>query len=159
AVPQFMMKHYGLRNQAVQTFFRTVLPVPLFAFLGAFNVMIVRGEEFENGIEVFDANGNVVGVSQKVGLKAVGETAVSRALLIGTTAAVPNLLISFIQRRRFIQRSPLVLAPLRHIATAFVLGLMIPVSFSLFPHVGKVQKANLEEEFQTDTQLYYHRGL
>ncbi|EMP31688.1 Thioredoxin-dependent peroxide reductase [Chelonia mydas] len=39
------------------------------ACLTAFNVMIVRGTECENGIEVMDKNGKVVGVSQKAGLK------------------------------------------------------------------------------------------
>ena len=41
-------------------------------------------------------------------------------------------------RARFLQRSPLLVAPIRHISTAIVLGLMIPVSFSLYPQLGTV---------------------
>ncbi|MBN3324328.1 SFXN4 protein, partial [Atractosteus spatula] len=162
AIPQYMMKHYGMKNPTVQLFFRSVLPVPLFALLSAFSLFVVRSEEFENGIQVFDSNGNAVGMSQKAGLKAVTETATSRAVLIGTTTVVPNLLISFLRRTKFIQGRPLLLAPLRHITAALVFGLMIPVSFSLFPHAAKVQNKNLEEEIQAltaDTHLYYHRGL
>ncbi|XP_015202281.1 sideroflexin-4 isoform X2 [Lepisosteus oculatus] len=162
AIPQYMMKHYGMKNPTVQLFFRSVLPVPLFALLSAFSLFVVRSEEFENGIQVFDSNGNAVGMSQKAGLKAVTETAASRAVLIGTTTVVPNLLISFLRRTKFIQGRPLLLAPLRHITAALVFGLMIPVSFSLFPHAAKVQNKNLEKEIQAltaDTHLYYHRGL
>lgn len=93
----------------------------------------------------------------------------------------------FLYRRRVFQRNTLLVAPLRHISVAFVLGLMIPVSFSLFPQLGtvrslilqccdvflamasadidlvlQIKKENVEVELQAaaeDGQLYYHRGL
>ncbi|KAK6487647.1 sideroflexin-4 [Huso huso] len=161
-LPQLAMNRYGLNSPAMQSLFRRIVPVPLFASLSALSVLVVRGEEFENGIEVVDSTGNVVGVSQTAGMKAVKETAISRAALIGTTAAVPNVIVSFLQRTSFIKRNPLVLAPFRHITTALVLGLMIPISFSLFPQSGKVMKEDLEAHIQaatTEPDLYYHRGL
>ncbi|KAK1166322.1 sideroflexin-4 [Acipenser oxyrinchus oxyrinchus] len=161
-LPQLAMNRYGLNSPAMQSLFRRIVPVPLFASLSALSVLVVRGEEFENGIEVVDSTGNVVGVSQTAGMKAVKETAISRAALIGTTAAVPNVIVSFLQRTSFIKRSPLVLAPFRHITTALVLGLMIPISFSLFPQAGKVTKEDLDAHIQaatTEPELYYHRGL
>lgn len=39
------------------------------AGLAAFNILVVRSEEAENGICVFDANGNAVGVSKEAGFK------------------------------------------------------------------------------------------
>eukprot|EP00064_Thunnus_orientalis_P007925 superscaffoldBa00000911_g7947 len=132
------------------------------AALAFFNVFTVRSEESETGIQVFDSNGNLVGISKAAGEKAVRETALSRAALFGTTAAVPSLLVSLLQRTRLFQRNSLLVAPLRHISVAFVLGLMIPVSFSLFPQLGTIKKENVEEELQAaavDGQLFYHRGL
>lgn len=132
------------------------------ASLAYFNVVIVRSEESENGIQVFDSNGSSVGISQAAGAKAVKETALSRAALLGTTAAVPNLLLFLLQKARFLQRSPLLVAPIRHISTAIVLGLMIPVSFSLYPQLGTIKKEKLEKEFETAAvsgELFYHRGL
>lgn len=87
----------------------------------------VRSEESENGIQVFDSSGNPVGLSKAAAEKvkkkkkrdfskilsslktfsakylflfvqAVRETALSRAALFGTTAAVPNLLVFLLQR-------------------------------------------------------------
>lgn len=41
----------------------------LSAIASAFNVAVVRGSEFEKGVEVTDKNGNVVGISQAAGTK------------------------------------------------------------------------------------------
>ncbi|KAJ8360033.1 hypothetical protein SKAU_G00165580 [Synaphobranchus kaupii] len=161
-IPQFVMRRYGLRSPPVQVFCRSVLPVPLAALLAAFNVFVVRSEEVVNGVQVFDSNGNCVGISQKAGSKAVNETALSRATMMGTTAALPSLLIVLLKRTSLIQRSPLLVASVRHLSAPLVLGLMIPLSFSLFPQMCTIQKDDLEKELQTATaekQLFYHRGL
>lgn len=161
-LPQIFINRFGVRSTLIQTFCRSILPIPLSAALGFFNVSTVRSEESVTGIQVFDSNGNLVGLSKAAGEKAVRETALSRAALFGTTAAVPNLLILLLQRWKLFQRNALLAAPVRHISVAFVLGLMIPVSFSLFPQLGAIKKENLEEELQAaadDGHLYYHRGL
>uniref|UniRef100_A0AAZ1Y4L1 Sideroflexin 4 n=1 Tax=Oreochromis aureus TaxID=47969 RepID=A0AAZ1Y4L1_OREAU len=162
ALPQIFINRLGLRSSAVQTFFRSILPIPLSATLAFFNVLTVRSEEPETGIQVFDHNGNPVGVSKAAGEKAVWETALSRAALFGMTATVPNLLVLLMKRVRPFQRNSLLVAPLRHISTALVLGLMIPVSFSLFPQLGTIKREQLEEELQAAAvgrHLFYHRGL
>uniref|UniRef100_A0A672LEE6 Sideroflexin 4 n=1 Tax=Sinocyclocheilus grahami TaxID=75366 RepID=A0A672LEE6_SINGR len=132
------------------------------ACLAAFSVIVVRSEEADNGIRVFDSNGNAIGLSKAAGPKAIKETALSRAALFGTTAAVPTLLLALLKRAKFVQRNPMIIAPVRHISTAIIFGLMIPVSFSLFPQFGKIKKESLEEEFQSldrNGELFYHRGL
>lgn len=96
------------------------------------------------------------------------ETALSRAALFGATAVVPNLLVllfqrsvtficsfvflhkmapvgptiphrSLLHRSRALQRYSWLVAPLRQMSTVFVMGLMIPVSFSLYPQLGTVR--------------------
>ncbi|KAI4886238.1 hypothetical protein NFI96_023524 [Prochilodus magdalenae] len=169
ALPQIILRRMRISNPVAQTFCRSVLPIPLSVFLAVFSVMVVRSEESENGIQIFDSNGNSVGVSKEAGSKAVKETAISRATLFGTTATVPTLLLYLLRRAKFVQRNPMIVAPVRHISTAIVLGLMIPVSFSLFPQLGKasytrriIKKHQVEKQLQAlteDGQLFYHRGL
>ncbi|KAF4090612.1 hypothetical protein AMELA_G00053050 [Ameiurus melas] len=162
ALPQIIIQRLAVRSSSAQAFCRSVLPVPLSACLAAFSVFVVRSEESENGIKVFDSNGNSVGVSKEAAFKAVKETAISRAALFGITAVVPNLLVLLLKRTKLAQRNPMMLAPVRHISTAIALGLMIPVSFSLFPQLGKIKKEHLEKELQSltdDGELFYHRGL
>ncbi|KAM9364518.1 sideroflexin-4 [Pholidichthys leucotaenia] len=162
ALPQIFINRLSITNPAVQTFFRSTLPVPLSAALAFLNVLTIRGEESEKGIQVFDHNGNPVGASKAAAEKAVRETALSRAVLFGTTAAVPKLLVLLLQRTRLFHRNPLLVAPFRHMSIAFVLGLMIPVSFSLYPQLGTIKRERLEEELQAGAagqQFFYHRGL
>ncbi|CAK6962424.1 sideroflexin-4 [Scomber scombrus] len=162
ALPQILINRLNVRTIPLQNFFRFILPVPLSAGLAFFNVVTVRNEESEAGIKVFDSNGNTVGISKLAGEKAVRETALSRAALFGTTAAVPQLLVSLLQKTRPFQRSSLMIAPLRHMSVALIFGLMIPVSFSLFPQLGTIKKENVEEELRAaavDGHLFYHRGL
>ncbi|KAM8859510.1 sideroflexin-4 [Spinachia spinachia] len=162
ALPQIFINRLGVRSAPIQTLFRSILPIPLSAALAFFNVYVVRSGESETGIQVFDPNGTPIGLSKAAGDKAVRETALSRAALFGTTAAVPNLLVLLLQRTKRFQGSVLLAAPLRHISGVLVLGMMIPLSFSLFPQLGTIEKDNVEKELQATAeggQLYYHRGL
>ncbi|XP_041866428.1 sideroflexin-4 [Melanotaenia boesemani] len=162
ALPQIFINRLAIRSPPLLTFFRSILPIPLSAALAFFNVSTVRSEETETGIQVFDYNGKPVGISKAAGEKAVRETALSRAMLFGTAAAVPNLLVLLLQRTRLFKRNSLLVAPFRHISIALVFSLMIPVSFSFFPQLGTIKRENLEEELQTEvigSHLFYHRGL
>ncbi|XP_076025438.1 sideroflexin-4 isoform X2 [Genypterus blacodes] len=162
ALPQIIISRLGVRSVPLQTFFRSLLPIPLSAALAAFNVFTVRNEESENGIQVFDSNGNPVGVSKAAGAKAVRDTALSRAALFGTSAAAPSLLVWLLQRTRLFQRNSRLVGPIRLLSALYALGLMIPVTFSLFPQLGMIKRESLEEHLQAaaaDGHLFYHRGL
>ncbi|KAM9133017.1 sideroflexin-4 isoform 2-T2 [Pangshura tecta] len=155
AVPHFFMSQHRL-SAPLQVFFRKFLPIPLLASLSAFTVMIVRGTEYENGIEVRDKNGKVIGVSQKAGRKAVQDTALSRAALFGTAVIIPDSLLFFIQR------NPHILNPLRLLMTLSTLGALLPVSLSVFPQLGEIKRDDLEKEILSsteETELFYNRGV
>ncbi|KAK0149950.1 Sideroflexin-4 [Merluccius polli] len=173
ALPFILIQRFAMRSTPVQFFFRSIVPVPLsgrsFIFFlttymnmhEAQTVLTVRGEELDNGVQVFDSNGNSVGVSRAAGAQAVWDTAWSRAALLGTSAAVPNLLVFLLGKTRLFHNSLLV-APLRHMSTALVFGMMIPLSFSIFPQLGTIKKEKLEKKLQAaavDGKLFYHRGL
>uniref|UniRef100_A0A1A7WSN2 Sideroflexin 4 n=1 Tax=Iconisemion striatum TaxID=60296 RepID=A0A1A7WSN2_9TELE len=158
-LPQIFINRLNVRSSLLQTCFKSVLPIPLSAALAFFSVLTIRSEESETGIKVFDSDGNAVGVSKAAGEKAVRETALSRAVLFGTTAAVPNLLVLLLRQTRLFQRNPLLAAPCHYVSIALVFGLMIPVSFSLFPQLGTIKGKEVEEELQAGEELYYHRGL
>ncbi|XP_061914666.1 sideroflexin-4 isoform X1 [Entelurus aequoreus] len=162
ALPQIFVNRLGLTNPGVQKFFRFFIPIPLSAALAFFNVYIVRGEEFETGIQVFDSNGNPIGFSKAAAKKAVMETAWSRAALFGTAIAVPNLLVAALERTRPFKKNTMLVASIRHISVALVFGLMIPLSFSLFPQLGMIKTEHVEKELQAKAVkgcLFYHRGL
>ncbi|NXL06762.1 SFXN4 protein, partial [Mesembrinibis cayennensis] len=161
ALPLVFMNRYTLKNSLTQLVIKKLLPAPLLGLMSAFTVAVVRSPEFENGIEVMDRNGKVVGRSQKAGEKAVKETALSRAVLFGTTFFLPAVLVHFVERAKF-AKTPRALASLRMLVITSVLAGMLPVSLSMFPQCGEIKRADLEPEILSsteETELFYNRGI
>ncbi|NXK63960.1 SFXN4 protein, partial [Sylvietta virens] len=161
ALPLAFMNRYALKSSLMQLVVRKLLPAPLFGLTSAFTVGMVRSPEFENGIEVMDRNGKVIGVSKKAGEKAVRETALSRAVLFGTTFLLPEALMYCVQRAKLI-KNPHALGPARMFVIMSVLAGMLPVSFSMFPQCGEIKRADLEPEILSSTEetvFFYNRGI
>ncbi|XP_014800691.1 PREDICTED: sideroflexin-4 [Calidris pugnax] len=161
ALPLVFMNRYTLKSLFTQLVVKKLLPAPLLGLTSAFTVAVVRSPEFENGIEVMDRNGKVVGVSQKAGEKAVKETALSRAVLFGTTFSLPAVLTYFVERAK-LAKTPRALALMRMFMITSVLAGMLPVSLSMFPQCGEIKRADLEPEIQSsteETELFYNRGI
>ncbi|NXE06086.1 SFXN4 protein, partial [Lophotis ruficrista] len=161
ALPFIFMNRYTLKSSLTQLVIQKLLPASLLGVMSAFTVVVVRSPEFENGIEVMDRNGKVVGVSQKAGEKAVKETALSRAVLFGTTFFLPAVLTNFVERTNF-AKTPRALASVRMLLITSVLAGMLPVSLSMFPQCGEIQRADLEAEILSsteETELFYNRGI
>ncbi|NXT49567.1 SFXN4 protein, partial [Pluvianellus socialis] len=161
ALPLVFMNRYTLKSSLTQLVVRKLLPAPLLGLMSAFTVAVVRSPEFENGIEVMDRNGKVVGVSQKAGEKAVKETALSRAVLFGTAFFLPAVLMYFVERAKVV-KNPRALASVRMLMITSVLAGMLPVSLSMFPQCGEIKRAELEPEIQSsteETELFYNRGI
>ncbi|XP_062436633.1 sideroflexin-4 [Rhea pennata] len=161
AIPIFFMNRYTLKSPLTQLVIRKLLPAPLLGLMCAFTVAVVRSPEFENGIEVMDKNGKVVGVSQKAGEKAVKETALSRAALFGTAFFLPEVFMYFLRRANFV-KTPRALASVRMMMITSVLTGMLPVSLSMFPQCGEIKRADLEPEILScteETELFYNRGI
>ncbi|NXK46408.1 SFXN4 protein, partial [Chauna torquata] len=161
ALPFIFMNRYTLKSSLTQLVVKKILPVPLFGLTSAFTVVAVRSPEFENGIEVMDRNGKVLGVSQKAGEKAVKETALSRGVLFGTTLFLPAVLMHFVERANF-AKTPRALASVRMFMITSVLTGMLPASLSMFPQCGEIKRADLEPEILSsteDTVLFYNRGI
>ncbi|NWW86507.1 SFXN4 protein, partial [Rhynochetos jubatus] len=161
ALPLVFMNRYTLKSAVTQLVVKKILPVPLLGLMSAFTVVVARSPEFENGIEVMDKNGKVVGVSLKAGEKAVKETAVSRAVLFGTTFFLPPVLMHFVERAKIV-KTPQALTLTRMLMVMSVLAGMLPVSLSMFPQCGEIKRADLEPEIQSsteETELFYNRGV
>ncbi|XP_063261285.1 sideroflexin-4 isoform X2 [Prinia subflava] len=161
ALPLMFVNRYALKSSLMQLVVRKLLPAPLFGVTSAFTVAMVRSPEFDNGIEVMDRHGKVIGVSKKAGEKAVMETALSRAVLFGTTFFLPEVLMYCVQRARLV-KNPRGLSPVRMFVIMSVLAGMLPVSFSMFPQCGEIKRADLEPEILAsteETEFFYNRGI
>ncbi|XP_074855164.1 sideroflexin-4 isoform X3 [Carettochelys insculpta] len=161
SLPHYLMKYQRI-NPSQHSFFRRLLPISLLAGLSGINVIFARANEFEKGIEVMDKDGKVVGMSEKAGMKAVRETALSRAALFGIAMVVPEFLLYFMQRKKIFLRHEYYLTPMRLVMVFGLLGMFLPVSFSVFPQWGTIKRKDLETEILSSTEetvLFYNRGI
>nr|XP_039321279.1 sideroflexin-4 isoform X4 [Saimiri boliviensis boliviensis] len=158
-----LMPNFIQMKFASNTFFmKRILPVAIQAQVSAMNVLTCRSLETANGIAVMDKEGHVLGYSRIAGEKAVRETAVSRGVLVGTSAVIPEVFTYFFKRTPFLLTNAGSLWIWKLACTVGSMGLMLPISFSLFPQIGRIQCSHLEEDIQSlteETELFYHRGL
>ncbi|XP_074239059.1 sideroflexin-4 isoform X2 [Saimiri boliviensis] len=159
----YLMPNFIQMKFASNTFFmKRILPVAIQAQVSAMNVLTCRSLETANGIAVMDKEGHVLGYSRIAGEKAVRETAVSRGVLVGTSAVIPEVFTYFFKRTPFLLTNAGSLWIWKLACTVGSMGLMLPISFSLFPQIGRIQCSHLEEDIQSlteETELFYHRGL
>ncbi|NWJ02327.1 SFXN4 protein, partial [Crypturellus undulatus] len=161
AFPVFFMNRYTAKSPLTELVVRKLLHAPLLGLMSAFTVAVVRSPEFENGIEVMDRKGQVVGISKNAGEKAVRETALSRAALFGTGFFLPAVLLYFVERVNF-AKTPRAFASMRMMMITGVLTVMLPVSLSIFPQCGEITRADLEPEILSSTEetvFFYNRGI
>ncbi|XP_047557525.1 sideroflexin-4 [Lutra lutra] len=141
---------------------KRALPIIILTHVSGMNVVATRSLEPIRGIEVMDKEGNIMGYSRKAGTKAVKDTATSRIVLFGTTAFIPEVFSHFFVRTQFFRQYPWSLWTFKLSCTVLVMGLMVPLSFSLFPQMGRIQCSELEKEIQSvteETELFYNRGV
>ncbi|XP_040342535.1 sideroflexin-4 isoform X2 [Herpailurus yagouaroundi] len=141
---------------------KKALPIIILTHVSAMNVVAARSLEPIRGIEVMDKEGNVMGYSRKAGTKAVKDTATSRIVLFGTSAFIPEVFSHFFIRTQFFRQYPWSLWTFKLSCTVLVMGLMVPVSFSMYPQIERIQCNKLEKEIQSateETELFYNRGV
>ncbi|XP_016061833.1 PREDICTED: sideroflexin-4 isoform X2 [Miniopterus natalensis] len=156
--PRLLLMKYALKNVLL----RETLPVVILANVSALNAAASRSFEPMRGIEVMDKEGNVIGYSRRAGRKAVKDTATSRVVLFGTSALIPEVFSHFFKKTPLFTRYPQSLWTLKLSCTILVMGLMVPVSFSMFPQIQQIQCSQLEQEIQSateETELFYNRGV
>ncbi|KAG8135559.1 hypothetical protein E2320_008570 [Naja naja] len=131
----------------------------LFGVLCACNVFTVRNFELENGIKVMNSTGEVIGMSQVAGKKAVRETALSRGILFGVPMVISETSVYLINRRRLFPQKSMFL---RTFLVYFFCWLILPVSLSWTPQLREIKRNELEPDLVSSTKettLFFYRGV
>ncbi|BFZ07169.1 hypothetical protein BsWGS_10208 [Bradybaena similaris] len=138
------------------------VPFPAIATANTCNVLLMRNSELYEGIEVVDKNGQVVGTSKVAARKALAETALTRMFLPAPILLIPPVIMSFVEKRRFLMRNPRLHLPINAVVCTLTFGCALPVSIALFPQYSEIGRDNLEPDIQAATSehvLYYNKGL
>ncbi|XP_038554862.1 sideroflexin-5b isoform X1 [Micropterus salmoides] len=149
-------------SPATRMIIQRFVPFPAVASANICNVGLMRHNELSEGIDVLDDNGNVVGSSKIAARHAIIETAFTRVVLPMPIFVLPPIIMSYLERLRFLQSNRRLLLPIHSVVCLITFGLSLPVAISLFPQMSQIEVSCLEPEIAMATDckvVTYNKGL
>lgn len=149
-------------SPATRMIIQRLVPFPAVASANICNVGLMRHNELSEGIDVLDNNGNVVGSSKIAARHAIMETAFTRVVLPMPIFVLPPIIMSYLERLRFLQSNRRLLLPIHSLVCLVTFGLSLPVAISLFPQMSQIEVSRLEPEIAMATDckvVTYNKGL
>ncbi|KFO21088.1 Sideroflexin-5 [Fukomys damarensis] len=138
------------------------VPFPAVASANICNVVLMRYGELEEGIDVLDADGNLVGSSKIAARHALLETALTRVVLPMPILVLPPIVMSMLEKTALLQARPRLLLPVQSLVCLAAFGLALPLAISLFPQMSEIETSQLEPEIARATSsrtVVYNKGL
>ncbi|KAM7112271.1 sideroflexin-5 isoform X2 [Mycteria americana] len=133
-----------------------------FASANICNVVLMRHTELEEGIDVLDNNGNIVGSSRIAAKHALLETALTRVVLPMPILVLPPIIMSILEKTSLLRSRPRMILPVQSLVCLAAFGLALPLAISLFPQMSEIETSRLEPEIAmatTSKTVVYNKGL
>lgn len=112
------------------------------------NIGFTRMDEITTGTKVFDSEGNEFGISSKAGLQCVGQTAVTRCVLVPCSCLlIPPVIMGRLGRMRLLPTSPRARMLVELAVIYLSLQLALPAALAVFPQTASFPVHSLEEKF------------
>lgn len=157
-----LIKNANKLSPSSRTIIQRFVPFPAVATANICNVALMRHSELSEGIDVMDNNGNVVGSSKIAARHAIMETAFTRVVLPMPIFVLPPIIMSYLERLRFLQRNRRLMLPIHSFVCLLTFSLSLPVAISLFPQMSEIEVSRLEPEIAVATNcksVTYNKGL
>ncbi|NWZ42092.1 SFXN5 protein, partial [Brachypodius atriceps] len=122
---------------ATRLLIQRFVPFPAVASANICNVVLMRHTELEEGIDVLDNNGNIVGSSRVAAKHVMSIQCPSRGVL---PSPVPWDVLTqpFPCRTSLLRARPRMLLPVQSLVCLAAFGLALPLAISLFPQMSEV---------------------
>ncbi|EFA77965.1 sideroflexin [Heterostelium album PN500] len=152
---------------AVQNGLKMLVPFTAVTTAGVANVLIMRGNEMKDGIDVKDKFGQIHGKSQEAGKMAVYKVAFSRVATSFPALLLPPIVMSFVDKLKFVQKYPKVKLPINLAVIAAIFNSSLPAAIALFPQESTIETSKLEPRFHNlkdkdgnlIKEFIYNKGL
>uniref|UniRef100_A0A8C3T5R5 Sideroflexin 5 n=1 Tax=Chelydra serpentina TaxID=8475 RepID=A0A8C3T5R5_CHESE len=147
---------------ATRLLIQRFVPFPAVASANICNVVLMRHTELEEGIDVLDSNGNIVGSSRIAAKHALIETALTRVVLPMPILVLPPIIMSILEKTSLLRSRPRMVLPVQGLVCLAAFGLALPLAISLFPQMSEIETSRLEPEIAmatTSKMVVYNKGL
>jgi len=144
-----------------------LVPFAAVAAANCVNIPLMRMHEINNGIQVSDENGNVVGESSIAAKWGITQVVLSRIGMASPGMVLPPLLMNYLERKGFLKRYPWSAAPIQVGLCGLLLTFATPMCCALFPQKASISVSSLEPELQekirqmpnAPSTVFYNKGL
>jgi tricarboxylate carrier len=149
-------------SPTVKNIIQKFIPLPAVATASTCNVIFMRINELDEGINVVDQNGNYVGTSKLAAKKALKEMAITRALLPVPLMTIPPVIMTYLENKSFLKNSPKLYNPINLIVCGLVFLFALPATIAIFPQMSSIPASSLEDDISKKTNekmLFFNKGL
>jgi len=162
-----LVKNASSFKPSVRATVQRFVPYTAVATAGIANVFLMRWNELREGIIVRDENGNELGRSQKAGLMACSQVALSRCLSSLPCLTVPPLVMSQLEQTAWLRANSRASPVINLGLIAIMLWTALPAAVAVFPQQMSASPKALESHFHNlkdhqgnaITRMFYNRGL
>jgi len=144
------------------------VPFAAVAAANCVNIPLMRQSELNNGIAVYDENGEFIGNSKRAAVKAITQVVTSRITIAAPGMLIIPIIMEKLERYPFMQRIKVLHAPIQMLFCGAILTLMVPVGCSMFPQKSSLSVEHLEPVlkhiFEEKTghrhgKVFFNKGL
>ncbi|XP_056408647.1 sideroflexin-5 [Hyla sarda] len=149
-------------SPSTRLFIKRFVPFPAVASANICNVVLMRHSELEEGIDVLDGGGKIVGSSRTAAKHALLETALTRVVLPMPILVLPPIIMSGLEKTSLLRTYPRLILPVHSLVCLTAFGLALPLAISLFPQMSEIETSKLEPEIAMNTAsrtVVYNKGL
>ncbi|CAI5443026.1 unnamed protein product [Caenorhabditis angaria] len=139
------------------------VPLPATSLASSLNVICMRYNELQTGIEVYEKEtGKVIGVSKIAAKQAVTDTTLVRAFLPVPLLLLPPCIMPFFERFKWVTKTQVRHIFVNAVVCTLSFAFSLPIALALFPQESALPIDQLEPELRAKTtakELYYNKGL
>ncbi|XP_069488406.1 sideroflexin-5 [Ambystoma mexicanum] len=158
----FLVQKANTFTPSTRLLIQRFVPFPAVASANVCNVVLMRHSELEEGIDVLDCDGKVVGSSRIAAKHALLETALTRVVLPMPILVLPPVIMSLLEKTSLLRSRPRLVLPVHSLVCLAAFGLALPLAISLFPQMSEIETCRLEPEIAaatTSKTVVYNKGL
>ncbi|SPQ97473.1 Sidoreflexin [Plasmodiophora brassicae] len=123
-------------------------PFVAVASAGVLNVTLMRYNELQEGIEIKDEEGRIVGKSKQAGRAALTQVALTRVALPAPILVLPPIIINLLNKAKMMPASKRARLVVEVGIVTACLAAAVPLAIGLFPQTGAIRAQDVEPEFQ-----------
>lgn len=151
-------------------FWQRYVPFAAVAAANCVNIPLMRQNEFTNGVDVFDADGNKVGTSKVAAVKGISMVVLSRILMCAPGMLVLPIIVEKLEKFRWYRTRIWFHAPFQTLGVGCFLLFMVPTACAVYPQfasfetstLAKLEPAVVEEIVKKGKKIdkvYFNKGL